>query len=166
MPSGRSCSSAAANTCAADLVEDDVERLEPTNLVVENRLCRAEAEHVVPLLRRADGADDMCAERRGELNTRAPDTACCRGDEHPRAGSQDDLPGEGDPRREVRQDECRTLLERRRGGKVEQPVVLDGDLLGVPAALHADEADHAAAVGGRAGDLGARARTGSGGGWG
>ena len=110
---------------------------------------------MVTLLLRADGTDDVRAERRGELNTRAPDTACGRGDEHPRVGSQDDLTGERDPGREIREDERGTLLERRRGGKVEQPVVLDGDLLCVPTALHAREADHATAVVGRAGDLGA-----------
>src|SRR6185503_7825852 len=35
---------------AADLVEDHVERLEATYLVVENRLCSTEAEHVGLLL--------------------------------------------------------------------------------------------------------------------
>ena len=48
------------------------------------------------------------------------------------------------------------LLERRALRQVEQPVLVDGGALGVAAAVGADEADHAAPVGGLARDLAAR----------
>ena len=146
-----------AKTLAADEVEDGVDLLELSDLLVRHRLDRAERARQLELLGAADRCDRLAVQRAHDLDGRRADRACGSGDQHACAERDPYELRQRDPRREEGHRKGSPLGEARRGRERKEPARVDRDALGVAAALAANEAHDTLAVE-LARDLGAEHR--------